>query len=1335
MRNLIISLVALGLAATTAQATPYYYDNNSDTAGFGTAGGTWAAPTPGATPGWSTSAAGDAFPGSVTTTTGDVLNFGNGATGLGAGTITVSGTVNAGNMTFASGSGAIVLSGGSITLADDETITVNNTANTISSILGGAATSLTKAGTGTLTLSGNNTYSGGTTIGGGEIKASHNSALGSGAVVIDAVSGNQLQLAAGIDIGNSLTIHGGGVLGQGALWAENNAAAIYSGSISIDALPNSGGHFAAGTGTSTLTLTGPISSTVTVYIRKGSVIFSNDGSSYTTLSIQGGTAKLGMDNAIPVGAAVNIGVSGDAYLDLAGYNQTLAGMTKSANAATIGNSSTTTDSLLTTTGTSTFAGQIVDVIGSGNKKVALTVNGGELTLSGTNTFTGGVTLQNGKLVINQAGVAGVSGALGNGGTFIINGGTVDTVAGGIVNSNANPLTINADFTFTGTGALNLGTGATTLGTAAGSSRMITVSASTLTLGGVIANGTTANGLTKAGGGVLQLTGLNTYTGDTFINGGQLVIGSTINTSLPGSLGNGNYAGNIYIASGALLAFRSNRTQTFRGVISGDGSMFVGGGGALTLSGTNTFTGPIQVGGTGNGLSGSLTVSSFNYITTGTWTDHLIGSSLGIPTTVNNGKITLGAGLSANVALTYTGSGETTDRTLNFVNINAGTRYVTLDNSGTGLLKFTTTPTGVTLVNSIVLQGGNDGELVGGLPFSFPKLTKSGTGTWTLGGAVGNTGLLTINAGTLALQKKSSLMNGNTANWTAALINVKSGATLAVNVDSAETAGLNSTSLDTLLAAISVAGTTVQGLQSGAKLALDTSTATGGTFTQGNIIADSTGASGGAIHLTKLGAGTLVLDKANTYTGSTTVEGDGTLNLTGNRTAAAGSIIVKGGSTLGISNGSFSLGANAFSVGSGTGSAGNGTVNHTAGSISTGNGGQVLVGNGTSTGIYNLSGGTLTTFVSLTRGVMLGVNAGSTGTFNLSGSGSLQMTSGGNSILQIGRSDSAVHNTTALFYQTGGTADIGTLAMGGAAGGATNVNSTLTLPDGTFTASAFTLLAAGDSNTAVINIGGTADVTLPNLPTARGSGATATMNFDGGTLKNSATGTFITGLNNAFIQSGGATFDTSLNSTTISQALLTHGSSTGGGLTKDGVNTLTLSGVNTYTGDTTVNAGTLKLTTTGSIADSASILLASGAGFDVSTLTTPLALSAGQTLRGTATGGTPTATITLDAGKGLTLSDAGVAFTAFGAGTTPPLTVAGSGGSLDMNDAPVSINTSPLTEGAYRLIAKSGSASVAGSVSSSSLTINGEANPQGYALAIIGGELMLTVKQGTVFRFR
>jgi autotransporter-associated beta strand protein len=151
----LTSAIAAMLATQTAHAVVYYWDNNGTTAGYGSAGGTWASPTVSQ---WSTSTDGTGTPGaSITTTGSDALNFGNGATGLGTGTINVTGTQNAASLIFATGSGNIMLSGGSIGSLSN--ITVNgSSAATISSNINGA--NINKNGTGTLTLSGAKTYTG-----------------------------------------------------------------------------------------------------------------------------------------------------------------------------------------------------------------------------------------------------------------------------------------------------------------------------------------------------------------------------------------------------------------------------------------------------------------------------------------------------------------------------------------------------------------------------------------------------------------------------------------------------------------------------------------------------------------------------------------------------------------------------------------------------------------------------------------------------------------------------------------------------------------------------------------------------------------------------------------------------------------------------------------------------------------------------------------------------------------------------------------------------------------------------------------------------------------------
>ena len=167
--------------------------------------------------------------------------------------------------------------------------------------------------------------------------------------------------------------------------------------------------------------------------------------------------------------------------------------------------------------------------------------------------------------------------------------------------------------------------------------------------------------------------------------------------------------------------------------------------------------------------------------------------------------------------------------------------------------------------------------------------------------------------------------------------------------------------------------------------------------------------------------------------------------------------------------------------------------------------------------------------------------------------------------------------------------------------------------------------------------------------------------------------------------------------------------------------------NTYSGDTAINAGTLALSTSGTMPNTPNITLASAATFDVSAPTTALTLSGSQTLKASATGANTTGTITVGSGKNLTLG-AGLAFTAYGAGSsTAALTVAGTGGALALNGAPVTVTTTTaLSAGAYKLIAKSGSATVSGSPGA--LTVNGSGTATGTtkSLQVISGELWLYV---------
>jgi autotransporter-associated beta strand protein len=155
-------------------------------------------------------------------------------------------------------------------------------------------------------------------------------------------------------------------------------------------------------------------------------------------------------------------------------------------------------------------------------------------------------------------------------------------------------------------------------------------------------------------------------------------------------------------------------------------------------------------------------------------------------------------------------------------------------------------------------------------------------------------------------------------------------------------------------------------------------------------------------------------------------------------------------------------------------------------------------------------------------------------------------------------------------------------------------------------------------------------------------------FDGGTLKtdgandvadwfasaNSTTGSgattlIIQKLNSVKINAGGAFIDTAGRNATISYGMA-EGATTGGGLTKQGLGTLTLSGNNTYNGTTTVSAGTLKVD--GALAGAGTVTVgAAGTLMGVGTI------KGNTTINGALDPGTSTAIGTLTFNQSLTLA--------------------------------------------------------------------------------------------------
>ena len=130
------------------------------------------------------------------------------------------------------------------------------------------------------------------------------------------------------------------------------------------------------------------------------------------------------------------------------------------------------------------------------------------------------------------------------------------------------------------GTLRIGNGATAgsiAGNVVNNAALTFDRSDNITFGGTI-SGTGV--LTQAGSGILTLTGNNTYTGGTTISSGTLQIGAG------GSAG--SIAGNV--ADNGILAFDRSDPVTFSGVISGTGGVQNLGGGTLTLTANNTYSG-------------------------------------------------------------------------------------------------------------------------------------------------------------------------------------------------------------------------------------------------------------------------------------------------------------------------------------------------------------------------------------------------------------------------------------------------------------------------------------------------------------------------------------------------------------------------------------------------------------------------------------------------------------------------------------------------------------------------------------------------------------------------
>lgn len=503
-------------------------------------------------------------------------------------------------------------------------------------------------------------------------------------------------------------------------------------------------------------------------------------------------------------------VNTGAALDFSGVVDGTGGLTKTgASSLTLSGSSANTYAGLTTVSTGTlFLNKTLGVNAiAGN----IAVNGGSLTLLAANQIanTSAVTLAGG--TFDMGGFAETIGSLTfNSGTLTQGGGTL-TLTDATTLLTMRDTTISGPLAFGGTGAvvfdatnngtatisgnIDLGTNTTTFNIADG------MAAIDMAISGIISNG----GLTKAGLGVLNLTGANTYALGTIINAGTLSVslGGALNSTGAVTV-NGTSTfdiqsltaasmtiGDLTTATGAVvdlgakaLTFGTSSNTTVAGVVQGTGgSIIKQGSGTVIFSNNNTYTGGTQV------SAGTLVVNG--QILGGITVD--AGATLGGIGTIFgggtiNGNLTPGNPFGALTFettagnLTLNGTAITNiaiDPSSNSQIVITGTGSVALG-GGVNVLQSSGTyaPTGSYEIVNGVYTGMFDPTVTGGLPgfqFTLSYIANSVFLQYT-GGSTPVTAIPTTDLSGNALAT-ANYLNANGSSSTIALFNGLSGSSL------------------------------------------------------------------------------------------------------------------------------------------------------------------------------------------------------------------------------------------------------------------------------------------------------------------------------------------------------------------------------------------------------------------------------------------------------------------------------------------------------------------------------------------------------------------------------
>ena len=1177
-------------------------------------------------------------------------------TTAGGGNLTLGGTI--------SGTGAIATSGaGTVTLSGANTYTGNTAISSgvvvvaNSQAFGAATNTVTLSGSGVLDVS-SSTVGYNTVIAGGVTIDVDNATSGPG---VTYTLGTLLIDHETLTFADGANNTGGGGLSFGATTfvsgaAQNNTLKIASGLTVTFASVND-----AGTNENTtienggnLVVTGVFSdnntaSENTIIVEGGSTVTLNGVNTFTGKIAIGTTGATATTGTLVIGGSGQLGsgsyasaiVIGDGLLNYdSSAAQTLSGVISGAGSVTQSGTGTLTLSGADTyTGSTTISGGEL-VIGSAGKlgagayagnisiasgslfnygsSAAQTLSGaisgagavsqtgsGTLTLSGANSYAGPTTISGGVLdFANESALYnGATGSWTASNIIVNSGGTV------VFGVGASPQFTNSDVT---TLLTNLDGSVTTGGLLGGSAIGFdtTNAGGSFTISNAIADTTGSGGgsigLAKLGTGTLVLSGVNTYSGPTAISGGTLAISGS------GQLGSGSYAGAIGISSGANFLYDSSAAQTLSGVISGAGSLTQSGGGTLTLANSDTYTG-------GTIISGSTLV---------------LANSGGTGNLASTGTVTIGAGGNLQLgnsnavfstptafALDFTGNGEVSDGTggagstitlSDAIDTNTG-GAIQVNSGVTG-----TIGAGVTVVNGtgnkLFIDGGGTLDIAGQVnadvgtkvdtvALNNATVTILSGGSITTGffvsefdaGAPG-TATLNIDAGGSLTVTGSSNMDGNSDNSTMTyniagtfmdpgifqILGGGTGNSGTLNLESGGvfTAGfINTNSLSNgtsdflfnggTLKAFAASTTFMSGLTGayvGGSNGSNGSTIdnNGNNITIGQALLSGTSAAGQAAGSTAPSGGvdggltfadsgavtaTTTLTGANTYNGGTQIIG-GTVvsaNATG-LGATTGSLAINGGGVLDIDDISQTVGATTL----GTGTTG-GTIQSTGGTATLTTSGLTVNGTGTNTiassAIVATGAGTTT----LSSNSNLAVNGEVDGTMAI-GSGATLSGTG------------TVTGATTL---NGGTINLGSTG---------NIGSTLGVTGGDWSGQG-SVAGAVTSSSGNFNIDSGANLT-----------ATGGVNVTGGTISSTDSTGVITGSLN-YTSNTGSTFDGVIADGAVPSSLTLNSSGT----------TLVMTGTSTYSGGTTITAGTLALAGSGTslgMLGSGNLAVSSGATLDL-----------------------------------------------------------------------------------------------------------------------------------------